>query len=68
MDDILLYRDNDELHEEHLRKELEILKKNKLYAKFSKYNFWMVQVLFVDHIISKDVIVGDPSNLVAVMD
>ncbi|GJY76803.1 putative reverse transcriptase domain-containing protein [Tanacetum coccineum] len=36
IDDILIYSKNDEEHEKHLRIILELLKKEKLYAKFSK--------------------------------
>ena len=39
VDDILIYSDNEELHEKHLRMALEVLRKNKLYAKFSKLTF-----------------------------
>ena len=39
VDDILIYSDNKELHEKHLRMTLEILRKNKLYAKFRKCDF-----------------------------
>ena len=54
VDDILIYSDNEEIHQEHLRKAFEILTKNKLYAKFSKCEFWMKLFLFFGHIISKD--------------
>lgn len=39
MDNIIIYFDNEELYEEHLRKTLKILRKNNLYAKFSKCDF-----------------------------
>ena len=68
MDDILIYSDNEVQHEEHLRKALVILRKNKLYAKFSKCDFWMKEVLFLGHIISKDGVAVDPSKVAAVMD
>ena len=68
VDDILIYSDNEVQHEEHLRKALEILRKNKLYAKFSKCDFWMKEVLFLGHIISKDGVAVDPSKVAAVMD
>ena len=47
---------------------LEVLRKNKLYAKFSKCDFWMKEVLFLGHIISKDGVSIDPSKVAAVMD
>ena len=68
VDDILIYSDNEELHEKHLKLALEVLRKNKLYAKFSKYDFWMKEVLFLGHIISKDGVSVDPSKVAAVMD
>nr|GFA78888.1 putative reverse transcriptase domain-containing protein [Tanacetum cinerariifolium] len=37
-------------HEEHLRKILELLKKEELYAKFSKYEFWIPKIQFLGHI------------------
>ncbi|GJV45769.1 putative reverse transcriptase domain-containing protein [Tanacetum coccineum] len=40
-DDILIYSKNEKEHEEHLKAILELLKKEKLYAKFSKYEFWI---------------------------
>ena len=68
VDDILIYSDNEVQHEEHLRKALEIPRKNKLYAKFSKCDFWMKEVLFLGHIIFKDGVAIDPSKVAAVMD
>ncbi|GJU95034.1 putative reverse transcriptase domain-containing protein [Tanacetum coccineum] len=41
IDDILIYSKNKKEHEEHLKAVLELLKKEKLYAKFSKYEFWI---------------------------
>nr|GFD30706.1 retrotransposon protein, putative, Ty3-gypsy subclass [Tanacetum cinerariifolium] len=63
IDDILVYSKAEEEHEQHLRIVLEILRQNKLYAKFSKYEFWLQQVAFLGHIISADGITMDPSKL-----
>ncbi|GJW73880.1 putative reverse transcriptase domain-containing protein [Tanacetum coccineum] len=41
IDDILIYSKNKEEHEEHLKLILELLKKEELYAKFSKCEFWI---------------------------
>nr|GFB23740.1 putative reverse transcriptase domain-containing protein [Tanacetum cinerariifolium] len=38
-------------HEEHLKAILELLKKEELYAKFSKCEFWIPKVQFLDHVI-----------------
>nr|GEW30254.1 reverse transcriptase domain-containing protein [Tanacetum cinerariifolium] len=41
IDDILIYSKDEKEHEEHLRQILKLLKKEELYAKFSKYEFWV---------------------------
>ncbi|GJZ44950.1 hypothetical protein Tco_0592546 [Tanacetum coccineum] len=41
-----------EEHEEHLKLILELLKKDELYAKFSKCEFWIPKVKFLDHVIN----------------
>ncbi|GJT67624.1 putative reverse transcriptase domain-containing protein [Tanacetum coccineum] len=51
IDDILIYSHNKEEHANHLRIILELLKKEKLYAKFSKSNFWIRIVQFLRHLI-----------------
>nr|GEV71820.1 hypothetical protein [Tanacetum cinerariifolium] len=52
-------------HEIHQGLVLELLKKEKLYAKFSKYEFWLREVLFLGHVINKDGIHVDPSKIEA---
>ncbi|GKE10993.1 putative reverse transcriptase domain-containing protein [Tanacetum coccineum] len=49
IDDILVYSKNKEEHEEHLRLILELLKKEELYAKFSKCEFWIPKVQFEEY-------------------
>ncbi|GJT14478.1 putative reverse transcriptase domain-containing protein [Tanacetum coccineum] len=51
IDDILIYSKDEKEHEEHLKAILELLKKEKLYAKFSKCEFWIPKVQFLGHII-----------------
>ncbi|GJT81663.1 putative reverse transcriptase domain-containing protein [Tanacetum coccineum] len=51
MNDILIYSRNKGEHEAHLRIILELLKKEKLYAKFSKCDFWISTVQFLGHLI-----------------
>jgi hypothetical protein len=53
IDDILVYSRSEEEHEEHLRLALQKLQENRLYAKLSKCEFWMKQVAFLGHVISK---------------
>nr|GEW88611.1 retrotransposable element Tf2 [Tanacetum cinerariifolium] len=52
IDDILIYSKTREEHVEHLRLVLELLKKEKLYAKFSKSEFWLRDVQFLGHVIN----------------
>ncbi|GKD47890.1 putative reverse transcriptase domain-containing protein [Tanacetum coccineum] len=44
IDDIIIYLKNKEEHEEHLKLILELLKKEELYAKFSKCEFWIPKI------------------------
>ncbi|KAL4030994.1 hypothetical protein IC575_009249 [Cucumis melo] len=53
IDDILIYSKTEAEHEEHLRMVLQTLRDNKLYAKFSKCEFWLKQVSFLGHVVSK---------------
>nr|GFC33567.1 putative reverse transcriptase domain-containing protein [Tanacetum cinerariifolium] len=55
-------------HEEHLRQILELLKKKELYAKFSKYEFWIRKVQFLGHVIDKQGIHVDPAKIESVKD
>jgi hypothetical protein len=54
IDDILIYSQNEQEHEEHLRKVLQRLRDCQLYAKLSKCEFWISEVLFLGHIIHRD--------------
>nr|GEX73951.1 reverse transcriptase domain-containing protein [Tanacetum cinerariifolium] len=51
IDDILIYSKDEKEHEGHLKTILELLKKEELYAKFSKCEFWIPKVLFLGHVI-----------------
>ncbi|KAK1417744.1 hypothetical protein QVD17_26878 [Tagetes erecta] len=66
IDDILIYSKSKEDHEEHLRLMLGLLKEEKLYAKFSKCEFWMREVQFLGHIVSEKGIQIDPTKIEAV--
>ena len=68
IDDILIYSENGVDHEEHLRIVLSRLREHKLYAKFSKCEFWLSKVPFLGHILSRDGISIDPSKVQEVMD
>ncbi|GJW66960.1 putative reverse transcriptase domain-containing protein [Tanacetum coccineum] len=68
IDDILIYSRNKEEHADHLRIILELLKKEKLYAKFSKCDFWISIVQFLGHVIDSQGIHVDPAKIEAVKD
>jgi hypothetical protein len=68
LDDILIYSENEEDHAERLRIVLTRLREHKLYAKFSKCEFWLKKVPFLGHVLSKNGISVDPSKVQEVMD
>ncbi|CAN6452104.1 unnamed protein product [Victoria cruziana] len=68
IDDILVYSDDKTMHSFHLAEVLKRLRQNKLYAKFSKCEFWLEKVSFLGHIISKDGVTVDPMKVKAVHD
>jgi hypothetical protein len=53
IDDILVYSRNEEEHEGHLRLVLQKLKDNQLYANLSKCEFWLKEVSFLGHVITR---------------
>ena len=63
IDDILVYSKSKKEHEEHLRIVLKMLREKKLYAKFSKCEFWLDAVSFLGHVVSKDGVMLDPSKI-----
>nr|GEU33809.1 putative reverse transcriptase domain, ribonuclease H-like domain protein [Tanacetum cinerariifolium] len=65
IDDILIYSKSKEENEVHLRLVLELLKKEKLYAKFSKCMFWLQEVHFLGHVVNQNGIHVDPSKIEA---
>ncbi|GKD36900.1 putative nucleotidyltransferase, ribonuclease H [Tanacetum coccineum] len=66
IDDILIYSRDEKEHEEHLKTILELLKKEELYAKFSKCEFWIHTVKFLGHVIDSSGIHVDPTKIEAV--
>ncbi|GKD36279.1 putative reverse transcriptase domain-containing protein [Tanacetum coccineum] len=65
IEDILIYSNTREEHEVHLGLILELLKEEKLYAKFSMCEFWLREVQFLRHVINGDGIHVDPSKIEA---
>ncbi|GJW12482.1 putative reverse transcriptase domain-containing protein [Tanacetum coccineum] len=68
IDDILIYLKNKQEHEEHLKLILELLKKEELYAKFSKCEFWIPKVQFLGHVIDSQGIHVDPAKIESIKD
>jgi hypothetical protein len=67
IDDILVFSQSEEEHEEHLRLVLQKLREHQLYAKFSKCAFWLKEVSFLGHIITDGGIAVDPSKVRVVL-
>ncbi|GJR48230.1 putative reverse transcriptase domain-containing protein [Tanacetum coccineum] len=66
IDDILIYSRNEEEHASHLRIILELLRKEKLYANFSKCDFWIHIVQFLSHLIDNQGLHVDPAKIEAI--
>src|SRR4051794_3772413 len=66
IDDILIYSKDEAEHERHLRQIMEKLREHKLYAKFSKCEFWLDNVEFLGRIVPAKGVIVDPSKVTAV--
>nr|GEU78453.1 retrotransposon protein, putative, Ty3-gypsy subclass [Tanacetum cinerariifolium] len=66
IDDILIYSKNKKQYEEHLKIILEPLKKEQLYAKFLKCDFWPDSVQFIGHVIDNKGVHVDPAKIKAI--
>ncbi|GJY63874.1 putative reverse transcriptase domain-containing protein [Tanacetum coccineum] len=66
IDDILIYSKLKEEPEVHLRLVLELLRNEKLYAKFSKCKFWLEEVHFLGHVVNQGGIHVDPGKIEAI--
>ena len=67
IDDILVYSQSKEDHAKYLRMVLQLLQEKHLYTKFSKYKFWLNQVIFLSHIVSGDGIMIDLNKVEVVI-
>jgi hypothetical protein len=64
IDNILIFSNKiEEEHERHLKLVLEKLRSNKLYAKFSKCEFWLTEVAFLGHVIYAGGVSADPGKV-----
>nr|GEW80768.1 hypothetical protein [Tanacetum cinerariifolium] len=68
IDDILIYSKSEEDHTKHLKLILELLKKEELYAKFSKCEFWLSKVQFLGYVIDSEGIQVDPDKIESIKD
>ena len=67
VDDILIYSQSKEEHEDHLWIVLQALRDHQLYAKFSKCEFWLTDVKFLGHVVSASGVSINPEKVVAIM-
>ena len=67
VDNILIYSQFKEEHEDQLWIVLQALKDHQLYAKFSKYKFWLTEVRFLGHVVSASGVLVDPEKVETVM-
>ncbi|XP_057251716.1 uncharacterized protein LOC130591806 [Beta vulgaris subsp. vulgaris] len=68
IDDILVYSKDEKEHEKHLRLVLDVLHKQKWFAKLSKCVFWLKEVDFLGHVINKEGVKVDPAKIKAVVE
>ena len=67
VDDILIYSQSKEEHEDHLRVVLQLMRDHQLYAKFNKCKFWLTEVRFLGHVVSALGVSVDPEKVEAMM-
>ena len=65
--DIFIYSKSEEEHEGHLRIMLQVFRDHRLYAKFSKCEFWLTEVKFLGHVVSASGVSMNLEKVVAVM-
>ena len=67
IDDVFIYSQLEEEHEDHFRVVLQVLKEHQLYAKFSKCEFWLNEARFFGHVVLASCVSVDPEKVKAVM-
>ena len=67
VDDILIYSQSEEEHEDHLRVVLQLLRDHQLYTKFSKCVFLLTELRFFKQVVSASSVSVDPEKVEAVM-
>ena len=66
--DVLIYSKSEDEHVEHLRLALTKLREHRLYAKHSKCEFWLKELLFLDHVISAEGVAVSHEKVQAILD
>ena len=64
---ILVYSKTDEQHEKHPREVLETLRRERIFARYSKCEFWLCGVQFLGHLVNQKGILVDPAKIEADM-
>ena len=67
IEEILIYSQSNEEHEDHLRIILHSFREHRLYAKFSKCKFWLTKVRFLEHVVSASGVSMEPKKVKEVM-
>ena len=67
VDDILIYSQSEDEHENHLWIFFQALRYHQLYAKFSKCEFCLIEVKFLGHVVSASSVLVDPEKVEAIM-
>ena len=67
VDDILIYSQSEREHEDHLGIVLQLLRDHQLFAKLSKYEFWLIEVRFLWHIVLASEVSVDPEKVEVMM-
>ena len=67
IDDILVYSKNAEEHTFNLWIVLQTLKDKQLFTKFLKCEFWLNELVFLEHVISGNGIFVDPKKVEAIV-
>jgi hypothetical protein len=68
IDDILIYSKMSEEHEKHLWKALERLRREQLYAKLEKCEFWLGSMSFLGHVVYGEGVVVDSEKVKVVVE
>jgi len=68
IDDILVYSKNEEEHVKHLAEMLKLLREHHLYAKLNNCSFFLSEVHYLGHVVSKEGIVVDPEKIRAIVE